>query len=99
MVHGACLRAGKPSPSDALQKELADELRAKVQNELNFILLVLKFSLQLTLYFFVSIVPFAFFFFQKNCFLLSSQRISYIKHYMYEQVADEFIKRRADTEW
>ncbi|XP_020422875.1 OTU domain-containing protein At3g57810-like isoform X1 [Prunus persica] len=53
VVHGACLRAGKPSPSDALQRELADELRAKVQNELNFIPLV----------------------------------------------ADEFIKRRADTEW
>ncbi|XP_040374854.1 OVARIAN TUMOR DOMAIN-containing deubiquitinating enzyme 4 isoform X3 [Rosa chinensis] len=43
VVHGACLRAGKPSPSDSHQKELADELR--------------------------------------------------------EKVADEFIKRRADTEW
>ncbi|XP_008222061.1 PREDICTED: OTU domain-containing protein At3g57810-like isoform X1 [Prunus mume] len=53
VVQGACLRAGKPSPSEALQRELADELRAKVQNELNFIPLV----------------------------------------------ADEFIKRRADTEW
>lgn len=65
MVHGACLRAGKPSPSDALQRELADELRAKVQNELNFIPLVLKFSLKITLYLFVSIVPFSFTFSKK----------------------------------
>ncbi|KAK9934418.1 hypothetical protein M0R45_021563 [Rubus argutus] len=43
VVHGACLREGKASPSDSHQRELADELR--------------------------------------------------------EKVADEFIKRRADTEW
>lgn len=30
VVHGACLRAGKPSPSEARERELADELRAKV---------------------------------------------------------------------
>ncbi|KAL6982376.1 OVARIAN TUMOR DOMAIN-containing deubiquitinating enzyme 4 [Sarracenia purpurea var. burkii] len=33
VVHGACLRAGQPSPSDNLQKELADELRDKVVDE------------------------------------------------------------------
>ncbi|RZC69995.1 hypothetical protein C5167_033164 [Papaver somniferum] len=33
IVHGACFKAGKPSPSENLQKELADELRAKVVNE------------------------------------------------------------------
>lgn len=30
VVHGACLRAGKPSPTESLEKELADELRTKV---------------------------------------------------------------------
>lgn len=30
VAHGACLRAGKPSPSEGLQRELADELRASV---------------------------------------------------------------------
>ncbi|KAL4192986.1 hypothetical protein AMTRI_Chr06g174640 [Amborella trichopoda] len=34
VAHGACLRLGKPSPSENLQKELADELRAKVADEL-----------------------------------------------------------------
>ncbi|KAF5449377.1 hypothetical protein F2P56_029828 [Juglans regia] len=33
VVHGACLRAGKPTSSDSRQKELADELRAKVADE------------------------------------------------------------------
>ncbi|KAF5726680.1 OTU domain-containing protein [Tripterygium wilfordii] len=33
VVHGACLRAGKPSPSGSYEKELADELRAKVIDE------------------------------------------------------------------
>ncbi|XP_020539242.1 OVARIAN TUMOR DOMAIN-containing deubiquitinating enzyme 4 isoform X2 [Jatropha curcas] len=33
VVHGACLRAGKPSPSESLEKELADDLRAKVADE------------------------------------------------------------------
>lgn len=36
VVHGACLREGKASPSDSHQRELADELREKVQDELNF---------------------------------------------------------------
>ncbi|PKA48500.1 OTU domain-containing protein [Apostasia shenzhenica] len=27
VTHGACLRAGQPSPNERLQKELADELR------------------------------------------------------------------------
>lgn len=30
VVHGACLRYGKPAPSESHQRELADELRAKV---------------------------------------------------------------------
>ncbi|GFY91548.1 hypothetical protein Acr_07g0017440 [Actinidia rufa] len=33
VAHGACMRAGRPSPSESLQKELADELRAKVADE------------------------------------------------------------------
>ncbi|XP_043703992.1 OVARIAN TUMOR DOMAIN-containing deubiquitinating enzyme 4-like isoform X2 [Telopea speciosissima] len=33
VVHGACLREGKSSPSESIQKELADELRAKVVDE------------------------------------------------------------------
>ncbi|XP_042492872.1 OVARIAN TUMOR DOMAIN-containing deubiquitinating enzyme 4-like isoform X3 [Macadamia integrifolia] len=33
VVHGACLREGKSSPSESTQKELADELRAKVVDE------------------------------------------------------------------
>uniref|UniRef100_A0A7N2R1N4 Ubiquitin thioesterase OTU n=1 Tax=Quercus lobata TaxID=97700 RepID=A0A7N2R1N4_QUELO len=33
VVHGASLREGKPSPSESCQKELADELRAKVADE------------------------------------------------------------------
>ncbi|KAI6686674.1 hypothetical protein NL676_032587 [Syzygium grande] len=33
VIHGAYLRAGKQSPSESLQKQLADELRAKVADE------------------------------------------------------------------
>ncbi|PIA48528.1 hypothetical protein AQUCO_01400843v1 [Aquilegia coerulea] len=33
VAHGACLRAGKPCPSESLQRELADELRARVADE------------------------------------------------------------------
>ncbi|GMH20124.1 hypothetical protein Nepgr_021965 [Nepenthes gracilis] len=33
VAHGACLRSGKPAPSENLQRELADELRAKVADE------------------------------------------------------------------
>ncbi|KAL5984233.1 OVARIAN TUMOR DOMAIN-containing deubiquitinating enzyme 4 [Asimina triloba] len=33
VVHGACLVSGKPSPSEALEKQLADELRARVADE------------------------------------------------------------------
>ncbi|KAL0327361.1 UNVERIFIED_CONTAM: OVARIAN TUMOR DOMAIN-containing deubiquitinating enzyme 4 [Sesamum angustifolium] len=33
VVHGACLRAGKPSPTESQEKELADELRATVADE------------------------------------------------------------------
>ncbi|KAG6398728.1 hypothetical protein SASPL_140197 [Salvia splendens] len=33
VVHGACLRAGKPSPNESHEKELADELRAAVADE------------------------------------------------------------------
>ncbi|XP_059595295.1 OVARIAN TUMOR DOMAIN-containing deubiquitinating enzyme 4 isoform X5 [Vitis vinifera] len=33
VVHGACLRSGKPAPSASCQRELADELRAEVVDE------------------------------------------------------------------
>ncbi|PKA52690.1 OTU domain-containing protein [Apostasia shenzhenica] len=33
LAHGACARAGKPVPNEALQVELADELRAMVADE------------------------------------------------------------------
>lgn len=33
VIHGACLKAGKPPPSENLQKELADELRKEVADE------------------------------------------------------------------
>lgn len=33
VAHGACIRSGKPSPDEALQKALADELRAMVADE------------------------------------------------------------------
>ncbi|KAJ4970240.1 hypothetical protein NE237_003339 [Protea cynaroides] len=33
VAHGACLRSGKSSPSESLQRELADELRARVADE------------------------------------------------------------------
>ncbi|KAG2686996.1 hypothetical protein I3760_09G033100 [Carya illinoinensis] len=33
VVHGACLRSGKPAPSESLQRELADDLRARVADE------------------------------------------------------------------
>ncbi|XP_025878195.1 uncharacterized protein [Oryza sativa Japonica Group] len=33
VAYGACLRRGKQSPSDSIQKELADELRSKVADE------------------------------------------------------------------
>ncbi|XP_044342441.1 OVARIAN TUMOR DOMAIN-containing deubiquitinating enzyme 4 isoform X1 [Triticum aestivum] len=33
VAYGACIRRGKQSPSDSAQKELADELRAKVADE------------------------------------------------------------------
>lgn len=33
IAHGACLRSGKVSPSETLQRELADELRALVADE------------------------------------------------------------------
>ncbi|KAK1397561.1 OTU domain-containing protein [Heracleum sosnowskyi] len=33
VAHGACVRSGKPAPSERLQKELADELRTCVADE------------------------------------------------------------------
>ncbi|KAG9450688.1 hypothetical protein H6P81_010653 [Aristolochia fimbriata] len=33
VAHGACLRAGKPAPDEILQRQLADELRARVADE------------------------------------------------------------------
>ncbi|KAM7484090.1 hypothetical protein LguiA_000099 [Lonicera macranthoides] len=65
VVHGACLRAGKPSPTESLEKELADELRTKLLLSILFFLLREITSVA----------------------LVSSQ------------VADEFVKRRAETEW
>ncbi|RWW76623.1 hypothetical protein BHE74_00015274 [Ensete ventricosum] len=32
-MHGACLRSGKLPPDEKLQRELADELRARVADE------------------------------------------------------------------
>lgn len=33
VAHGACIRSGKPLPDDLLQRELADDLRARVADE------------------------------------------------------------------
>ncbi|KAM3738332.1 hypothetical protein ACB098_09G124200 [Castanea mollissima] len=33
VAHGACLRSGKPAPNESFQRELADDLRAKVADE------------------------------------------------------------------
>lgn len=33
VAHGACLQSGKPSPSETLERELADELRDRVVDE------------------------------------------------------------------
>ncbi|KAF8043843.1 hypothetical protein BT93_A1986 [Corymbia citriodora subsp. variegata] len=33
VAHGACLRSGRPAPSESLQRELADELRGLVADE------------------------------------------------------------------
>lgn len=33
VAHGACVRSGKPLPGEALQRELADELRARIADE------------------------------------------------------------------
>ncbi|KAL0428579.1 UNVERIFIED_CONTAM: OVARIAN TUMOR DOMAIN-containing deubiquitinating enzyme 4 [Sesamum latifolium] len=33
VAHGACIRSGKPVPNENLQRELADELRARVADE------------------------------------------------------------------
>ncbi|XP_012073037.1 OVARIAN TUMOR DOMAIN-containing deubiquitinating enzyme 4 isoform X4 [Jatropha curcas] len=33
VAHGACLRAGKPAPSESVQRELADDLRIRVADE------------------------------------------------------------------
>ncbi|KAH1045712.1 hypothetical protein J1N35_036496 [Gossypium stocksii] len=33
VAHGACLRSGKSAPSEQVQRELADDLRAKVVDE------------------------------------------------------------------
>lgn len=30
VAHGACIRSGKPLPNESMQRELADELRARV---------------------------------------------------------------------
>eukprot|EP00850_Spirogloea_muscicola_P009823 SM000056S17941 [mRNA] locus=s56:282598:282828:+ [translate_table: standard] len=33
VVHGACLRSGQPPPGEALQRQMADELRIKVRDD------------------------------------------------------------------
>lgn len=33
VAHGACIRSGKPAPNESMQRELADELRARVADE------------------------------------------------------------------
>ncbi|KAK6941869.1 OTU domain [Dillenia turbinata] len=33
VAHGACLRSGKPAPNESIQRELADDLRARVADE------------------------------------------------------------------
>ena len=45
VAHGACIRSGKPAPSENLQRELADDLRSKVSFLHPFILIMrsLKF--------------------------------------------------------
>lgn len=44
VAHGACIRSGRPAPNESLQKELADDLRARVG------CLLLVFDLDLHLY-------------------------------------------------
>ncbi|KAK3035149.1 hypothetical protein RJ639_032822 [Escallonia herrerae] len=63
VAHGACLRSGKPVPNEGFQREIADELRAKVR----------------------SASP--------------SLRILSYNIFLNFQVADEFVKRREETEW
>eukprot|EP00850_Spirogloea_muscicola_P020475 SM000217S06857 [mRNA] locus=s217:224855:226062:+ [translate_table: standard] len=33
VVHGSCLRSGQPPPGEALQRQMADELRIKVRDD------------------------------------------------------------------
>ena len=61
MVHGASLIEGKPSPSESRQRELADELRAKVQNKLIFFFFSL-FHIHKEDYFFSFLMIFYFLF-------------------------------------
>ncbi|XP_057811130.1 OVARIAN TUMOR DOMAIN-containing deubiquitinating enzyme 4-like isoform X1 [Salvia miltiorrhiza] len=78
VVHGACLRAGKPSPNESHEKELADELRAAVKKSLLFYVLSVTEGIH---------EPFV-------AFCLKRWHPIW-----FLQVADEFIKRRADSEW
>ncbi|KAK8668091.1 hypothetical protein V6N13_105559 [Hibiscus sabdariffa] len=72
VIHGAWLRSGKQSPSESCQKDLADELRAKVQ----FYSISHRHS---------------------ATGICSPEFCLYAKSIVI--VVDEFIKRRADTEW
>ncbi|MFS7986916.1 hypothetical protein Hanom_Chr11g01015881 [Helianthus anomalus] len=38
VVHGACLREGKPVPKENVTRELADDLRTKVIIRLDFVI-------------------------------------------------------------
>lgn len=53
VVHGACLRSGKPAPSEVRQRELADELRDKVCFFVPFIY-VLEFHFFCFIFFIIS---------------------------------------------
>lgn len=49
VVHGACLRAGKPSPRESQEKELADDLRAAVKTILLYVLSTME-GIQMLIY-------------------------------------------------
>lgn len=50
VVHGACLRAGKPSPSESQEKELADDLRAAVKISFFFMFFSIMEGIQMHMY-------------------------------------------------
>lgn len=98
VVHGACLRSGKLAPSEVLQKELADELRENVRSKIHFY----------CFFFFVKYII-ALQIIQSSKFLISFASLLMLPfHFVtpiwrivvewFEQVANELMKRRLDTE-